>query len=68
MAPKILIFSIVTGANDSFEVKNIEIWAPTFFKHNNSVIATVYRTLLSSDENLKKAVLSVLLFYHSTTA
>ena len=29
------------GANYSFEVKNIEIWAPAFFKHNNSFIATV---------------------------
>ena len=30
------------GANYSFEVKNIEIWAPAFFKHNNSFIATVF--------------------------
>ena len=29
------------GANYSFEVKNIDIWAPTFFNHNNSYIATV---------------------------
>ena len=29
------------GADYSFEVKNIEIWAPAFFKHNNSFIATV---------------------------
>ena len=28
-------------ANYSFDVKNIGIWAPAFFKHNNSVIATV---------------------------
>ena len=28
-------------ADYSFEVKNIEIWAPTFFKHNNSFVATV---------------------------
>ena len=36
-APRILIFfSIAIGADYSFEVKNIEIWAPVFFKHNNS--------------------------------
>jgi hypothetical protein len=29
------------GADYSFEVKNIEIWAPIFFKHNNSFVATV---------------------------
>ena len=41
MAPIILIFSIAMVANYSYEVKNIEIWAPAFFKHNNSFIATV---------------------------
>ena len=35
MAPRILIFSIAMGANCSFEVENVEIWVPTFFKHNN---------------------------------
>ena len=40
-APMILIFSIVIGANYSYEVKNSEIWAPVFFKHNNLFIATV---------------------------
>ena len=39
------------GAEYSFEVKNIEIWVPTFFKHNNSSVATVsqylnFKTLL----------------------
>ena len=29
------------NADYSFEVKNIEIWAPAFFKHNNSSVATV---------------------------
>ena len=29
------------GANNSYEVKNSEIWATAFFKHNNSFIATV---------------------------
>ena len=40
-APGILIFSIAICAHYSFEVKNIEIWPPAFFKHNNSFIATV---------------------------
>ena len=34
------------GAEYSFEVKNIEIGAPTFFKHNNSSVATVTVSLL----------------------
>ena len=29
------------GADYSFEVKNIEIWASAFFKHDNSFVATV---------------------------
>ena len=28
-------------ADNSFDVKNINIWSPTFFKHNNSFIAIV---------------------------
>ena len=44
MASRILIFSIAMGANYSFEVKNFEIWAPAFFKHN-SFIATVWRQM-----------------------
>ena len=40
-APRILIFSIPMGADYSFEEKNIEIWAPAFFKHNNSFVTTV---------------------------
>ena len=40
-APRILIFSIAIDADYSYEVKNSEIWAPAFFKHNNSFIATV---------------------------
>ena len=40
-APRILIFSMAIGANYSYEVKISEIWAPAFFKHNNSFIATV---------------------------
>ena len=45
-APRILIFSIAMVADYSFDVKNIEIWAPAFFKHNNSFIATVYRAIV----------------------
>ena len=41
-APRNLIFSIAMGADNSYEVKNSEIWAPAFFKHNNSFIATVH--------------------------
>ena len=41
-APRILIFSIAMVADYSFYVKNIDIWALAFFKHNNSFIATVY--------------------------
>ena len=29
------------GADFSFDVKNIEIWAPTFFNHNNLFVATM---------------------------
>ena len=29
------------GDDYSFDVKTIEIWVPTFFKHNNSSVATV---------------------------
>ena len=40
-APRILIFLIDMGADYSIKVKNIEIWVPAFFKHNNSSVATV---------------------------
>ena len=40
-APRILIFSIAIGNDYSHEVKNSEIQAPAFFKHNNSFIATL---------------------------
>ena len=40
-APRILIFSIAIDADYSYEVKNSEIWAPAFYKHNNSFIAAV---------------------------
>ena len=31
----------ILGADYSFEVKNIEIWVPPFFKHNNSLVDKV---------------------------
>ena len=31
----------------SFDVKNIDIWAPAFFKHKNSFMATVYWIMIS---------------------
>ena len=40
-APMILIFSIAIDADYSYEVKNSEIWAPAFYKHNNLFIAAV---------------------------
>ena len=49
MASRILIFSIAMAADYLFEVKNIEIWAPTFFKRNNSSVATVDRMQLDSN-------------------
>ena len=41
MAPRILLSSIAMGAYYSFEVINIDIWAPIFFKHNNQFISTL---------------------------
>ena len=60
MAHKILIFSIAMGADYSFEEKNIEIWAPAFFKHSNSVVATVHNNYpLKSQELLRFFICSV---------
>ena len=41
MAPRILNFSIAMGADYLFDVKNIDIWAPAFFRRNHSFLATV---------------------------
>ena len=46
MAPRILIFSIAIGADYLYEVKNSEILAPVFFKHNNSFKGTVTKIVL----------------------
>ena len=48
------------GANYSFELKNIEIWAPAFFKHNNSFIANVLRVKLWIFSHLWKSEKNVL--------
>ena len=37
------------GADYSFEVKTNEIWAPAFFKHNNSFIATVNSVIYTGE-------------------
>jgi hypothetical protein len=39
-APRILIFFNYHGCNYSFEMNDIEILEPAFFKHNNSSVAT----------------------------
>ena len=51
------------GANYSFEVKNIEIWVPAFFKHDNSSVATV--ALFRTKEPSVAADLKVGHFYFS---
>ena len=37
-------------ADYQFEEKSIEIWAPAFFKHNNSHVATMKRIYYLSME------------------
>ena len=58
-----MIFSVVMGANYSFQVKNIEIWMPEFFKHNNSSAAIVdldvLLELVSEELNHLAAILHV---------
>ncbi len=49
-APRSLIFSIAIGADYSYELKNSEAWAPAFFKHNNSFIATVISMTYNSHQ------------------
>jgi hypothetical protein len=41
MAPRIFIFSIAMGADNSFYVKSIVTYAPTFFGYIISVLAIV---------------------------
>ena len=49
-APRNLISSIAMVSDYSFDVKNIDIWAPAFFKHNNSFIATVMQQCRKGQE------------------
>ena len=42
-APRILIFSIVLGAEYSFYLKSIATYAPAFLGYTNSVLARVGR-------------------------
>ena len=37
-------------ADYSYDVKNIDIWVPAFFKHNNSFIATVFTRIHTTVE------------------
>ena len=46
-APRILIFSIVLGAEYSFYVKSIVTYAPQFKWHNKSFLGSVIRYKLS---------------------
>ena len=48
MAPRILIFSIAMGADNSFYVKFIATFAPTFFRYIISVLAIVYTVTVSA--------------------
>ena len=45
-APRNFDFSIAIGADYSYEVKNSEILASAFFKHNNLFVATVAYLML----------------------
>ena len=38
-------FKIAMAADYSFEVKNIEIWVPAFFKHSSSSVSSVKSVL-----------------------
>ena len=53
-APRILIFSIAMDADYSFDVKNIDIWAPAFFKDDNLFIATVSFACTSKGQRAEK--------------
>ena len=54
-APRILILSIAIGADYSYEMKISEIWVPAFFKHNNSLIATVHSFQIGHYLHLRKS-------------
>ena len=44
------------AADYSFDMKNIDIWAPTFLKHNNSFIATVKITTKTTVHTPEKLI------------
>ena len=58
--PQFWFFSFAFGDDCSFEVKNIEIWVPTFFKHNNSSVATMRYNLIYKDFGLNSVVSTAL--------
>ena len=51
-----MIFSIAIDADYSYEVKNSEIWASAFFKHNNSFIAAVNKMVAQLRDSGSKIV------------
>jgi hypothetical protein len=63
MALRILIFSIAMVADYSFDMKNIDVWAPAFFKHNNSFIATVTGGLHCTGPSVSKQKLNFCCFF-----
>ena len=58
--PRILIFSIAIGADYSYEIKDSEILAPSFLRHNNSFIATLNKSFFL--QNRKKTEIEILPF------
>jgi hypothetical protein len=46
------------GADYSFEVKDIEMWVPAFFKHDNSSVATMRGLAYSSLNSANLSLLS----------
>ena len=51
-APRFLIFSMAVGADYSFELISIEIYAPQFIGHNKLFLGSVFKVQLS--EKAKK--------------
>ena len=53
------------SADYSFELKNIEIWVPAFFKHNNSSVATV-KSVASDFNDFNMYVLGLRVLFVNT--
>ena len=68
-APRILIFLIAIGADYCFEAKNIEIWVPKFFQHNDLFIATLLTSKIFSLNCKKPSPLAniVLVYFNAIT-